>query len=87
VNPLGEIVAVADRGTFMGNRGCLHDTQGKIRRPWQLERWIICQLEFKSRKRTVMTPAITPNCSSSTRPRPSQPGSDPASENRDAHTP
>src|SRR5687767_13925185 len=40
----------------MGNRGCLHDAEGKIRRPWQLERWIVCLLEFKGRKRTVMTP-------------------------------
>jgi hypothetical protein len=56
VTPLGEIVAVPDRGLFMGNRGCLHDAEGKIRRPWQLERWIVCLLEFKDRKRTVMTP-------------------------------
>lgn len=55
VNPLGEIVAVAARGTFMGNRGCLHDDEGTIRRPWQLERWIVCLLEFKGRKRAVMT--------------------------------
>ena len=56
VNPLGEIVAVADRGTFMGNRGCLHDAKGSIRRPWQLERWIVCLLEFNGRRRAVMTP-------------------------------
>jgi hypothetical protein len=56
VNPLGEIVAVSDRGLFMGNRGCLHDAEGKVRRPWQLKRWIVCRLEFKGRKREVMTP-------------------------------
>ena len=56
MTPLGEIVAVADRGTLMGNRGCLHDAEGAIRRPWQLERWIVCLLEFKGRKREVMTP-------------------------------
>jgi hypothetical protein len=56
VTPLGETVAVPDRGLFMGNRGCLHDEVGKIRRPWQLQRWIICLLEFKGRKRAVMTP-------------------------------
>src|SRR5499427_5932894 len=55
VNPLGEIVAAPDRGLFMGNRGCLHDAQGNIRRAWQLERWIVCLLEFKGRKRRVMT--------------------------------
>jgi hypothetical protein len=56
VTPLSEIVAVPDRGLFMGNRGCLHNVDGKIRRPWQLKRWIVCLLEFKGRKRAVMTP-------------------------------
>jgi hypothetical protein len=56
VTPLGEVVAMPDRGLLMGNRGCLHDAQGRIRRPWQLERWIICLLEFKGRKRAVMAP-------------------------------
>ncbi|HEY1188188.1 MAG TPA: hypothetical protein VGE74_11050 [Gemmata sp.] len=56
VTPLGEIVAVPDRGLFMGNRGCLHDGEGTIRRSWQQERWIVCLTEFKGRKRAVMTP-------------------------------
>lgn len=56
VTPLGEVVAVPDRGTFMGNRGCLHDSDGRVRRPWQLRRWITCLLEFKGRKRHLMTP-------------------------------
>ena len=56
VTPLGAIVAVADRGTLMGNRGCLHDARGSIRRAWQLKRWIVCVLKFKGRKRQVMTP-------------------------------
>lgn len=56
VTPRGEIVAVPERGTLLGNRGCLHDATGRIRRPWQLKRWIICVLEFKGRKRQVMTP-------------------------------
>jgi hypothetical protein len=40
----------------MGNRGCLHDAKGQIRRPWQLKRWIVCVLAFKGRQRRVMTP-------------------------------
>ena len=56
VTPLGEIVATPDRGLFMGNRGCLHDADGNVRRPWQLTRWIVCLLQFKGRKRAVMTP-------------------------------
>ena len=56
VTPFGEIVAVPERGTLMGNRGVLHDDRGTIRRPWQLRRWILCVLEFKNRKRSVMSP-------------------------------
>jgi hypothetical protein len=56
VTPFGEIVATPDRGTFMGNRGVLHDADGHIRRAWQLKRWIVCVLEFRGRKRQVMTP-------------------------------
>jgi hypothetical protein len=40
----------------MGNRGCLHDAHGLIRRPFQTTRWIICQLAFKERRRSIMTP-------------------------------
>jgi len=56
VTPAGEIIAAAERGTFMGNRGVLHDEQGNIKRAWQLKRWLVCVLEFRGRKRTVMTP-------------------------------
>lgn len=56
VTPFGEIVAVPDRGTLMGNRGCLHDPGGAVRRDWQLRRWIVCVLQFKGRRRRVMTP-------------------------------
>ena len=56
VTPLGEIVAVPERGTYFGNRGVLHDEGGRIRRPWQVRRWLICLLEFKGRHRAVMTP-------------------------------
>lgn len=56
VTPFGEIIAVPDRGTFMGNRGVLHDDRGRIVREWKLKRWLICLLEFKNRKRIVMTP-------------------------------
>jgi hypothetical protein len=56
VTPFGEIVAIPERGTMMGNRGILHDAEGRIRRPWQVKRWLICVLEFRGRYRTVMTP-------------------------------
>src|SRR5438067_9716524 len=56
VTPSGEIVATPERGTFMGNRGVLHDDQGRIRRAWQVKRWLVCVLAFRGRKRRVMTP-------------------------------
>jgi hypothetical protein len=56
VTPWGEIVATPERGTCMGNRGVLHDEQGRIRRPWQVKRWLLCRLEFRGRRRVVMAP-------------------------------
>lgn len=56
VTPFGELIASSARGALMGNRGCLHDEQGRIRRAYQGKRWIICVLAFKNRRRVVMTP-------------------------------
>lgn len=56
VTPLGELIATSERGTFMGNRGVLHDAQGRIQRAWQVKRWITCLLAFRGRQRQVMTP-------------------------------
>jgi hypothetical protein len=35
VTPFDEIVATAERDTFMGSRGVLHDGEGRILRAWQ----------------------------------------------------
>ena len=35
------------RGLVYGNRGCLHDDSGRIRRRFNGKRWIACRLEFK----------------------------------------
>ncbi|CAN5415135.1 hypothetical protein BH10PLA2_BH10PLA2_25610 [soil metagenome] len=56
VTPYGTIIATPERGTFMGNRGVLHDEDGRIRRNSAVRRWIVCVLEFGGRKRTVMKP-------------------------------
>jgi hypothetical protein len=56
VTPFGELIATPARGTLMGNRGCLHDAGGNIRRAWVGKRWIVCVLAFKGRRRRVMTP-------------------------------
>lgn len=47
VTPLGEIVAIEQRGMFMGNRGCIHRAPREIARRWQVRRWITCALEYK----------------------------------------
>jgi hypothetical protein len=51
VTPLGELVADPARGLVYGNRGCLHDDAGRIRRRYNGRRWIACRLEFKDWKR------------------------------------
>jgi hypothetical protein len=56
VTPRGEIVAVPERGTLMGNRGVLHADDGSHRRDWQVRRWIACRLEFKGRRRPLRQP-------------------------------
>lgn len=49
-------MAVADRGGFTGNRGCLHDQDGAIVRHHAGRRWIACLLEFKGCRRVLMQP-------------------------------
>jgi hypothetical protein len=51
VTPLGELVADPARGLVYGNRGCLHDEGGQIRRLHAGRRWIACRLEFRGRHR------------------------------------
>jgi hypothetical protein len=56
VTPFSTLIATSACGTLMGNRGCLHDDRGQIRRAFRGQRWIICLLEFKNRHNTIMTP-------------------------------
>ena len=49
VTPLGDVVAVAARGRWMGNRGCLHDDRRRIVRHHAGKRWIICETDFRGR--------------------------------------
>lgn len=55
VTPLGEIVAIEQRGLFMGNRGSIHRGRSIVR-PWQVRRWITCALEFKGRVAPMWQP-------------------------------
>ncbi|MGD9695459.1 MAG: hypothetical protein AB7V42_07365 [Thermoleophilia bacterium] len=56
VTPFGELIAAPERGALMGNRGCLHDGQGRIVRFADGRRWIVCLLSFKGRRREPMPP-------------------------------
>lgn len=47
VTPLGELIATPARGLVYGNRGCLHDDAGRIRRRHNGKRWIGCRLRFR----------------------------------------
>ena len=54
VTPLGELIAHPARGLVYGNRGCLHDAEGRIRRRYQVTRWIACRLEFRGCRRSPL---------------------------------
>ena len=54
VTPLGDLVADPARGLVYGNRGCLHDSQGRIRRRYNGKRWIACRLEFRGWRRGAL---------------------------------
>ena len=57
VTPFGEIVAIPERGTMMGNRGILHDDDKRLgRKRWAHNNWVNCVLSFHGRRRTIMTP-------------------------------
>jgi hypothetical protein len=47
VTPLSELISDPARGLVYGNRGCLHDDAGRIRRHHNGRRWIACRLRFK----------------------------------------
>jgi len=54
VTPSGDLIAVPERGLVYGNRGCLHDSYGNIRRHHNGRRWIACRLSFRGRHRSPL---------------------------------
>jgi hypothetical protein len=54
VTPRSELIAAPGRGLVYGNRGCLHDAHGRVRRHFQVKRWIACRLEFRGWQRGPM---------------------------------
>src|ERR1700722_19997036 len=57
VTPFGDIVAMPQRGLFIGNRGIIHDpaTKTLLGRRWTTKAWLVCLLHFKGRRRAVMS--------------------------------
>lgn len=58
VDPCGNIINTTARGSWLGNRGQLHDDTKFIQRPFKLKAWLTCVLQFKERRRTVMSPGL-----------------------------
>lgn len=56
VTPSGQLISTPARGTLMGNRGVIHNELQQITHAFKHKAWISCVLEFKDRKRKVMTP-------------------------------
>jgi hypothetical protein len=54
VTPFSELIADPSRGLVYGNRGCLHDENGEIRRRYAVKRWIGCRLEFRGWQRSPL---------------------------------
>ncbi|MEZ8820418.1 hypothetical protein AB4264_10535 [Vibrio sp. 10N.261.55.B8] len=55
VSPSGELLADNARGSWLGNRGILHNEKKEIIRPWKHINWVLCELNFKERKRQVFS--------------------------------
>jgi hypothetical protein len=54
VTPFGELIADPARGLVYGNRGCLHDDVGIVRRRFAGKRWIACRLRFRGWHRSPL---------------------------------
>jgi len=56
VIPFGDIVAMAQKGMFTGNRGIIHDpaTRTLLKQRWATKAWLTCLCEFRGRRRDVM---------------------------------
>jgi hypothetical protein len=56
VTPFGDVVAMSQRGLYIGNRGIIHDpaTKTLLRRRWTTKAWLVCLLDYKGRHREVM---------------------------------
>lgn len=55
VTPFGEIIAAPQRGLFVGNRGIIHHDY-RIRKRCGTDGWVICVIDFRGRRRKLMSP-------------------------------
>lgn len=56
VTPTGEMIRTTARGTFMGNRGVIHNDNAEIKHIYKIKAWITCLLQFKGRRFEIMKP-------------------------------
>ena len=56
VDPWGNLHAVNARGSWMGNRGILHNADKQIITQWRHKQWVTCALSFKGRQREIFAP-------------------------------
>jgi hypothetical protein len=57
VSPFSTIEADPARGLFTGNRGILHDAQGRlVSTRWRHPHWIVCELKYKDWRRPIASP-------------------------------
>jgi hypothetical protein len=56
VTPTGQLEAVNARGTWLGNRGILHDSNRQIVAPWRHKAWVTCTLDFRGIRRAIFGP-------------------------------
>src|SRR5215469_17921045 len=56
VTPFGDVVAISQRGHYIGNRGIIHDpaTKTLLGRRWTTKAWLVCVLDHKVRRRELM---------------------------------
>ncbi|MDE2420453.1 MAG: hypothetical protein KGO49_04630 [Gammaproteobacteria bacterium] len=55
IDPWGQLNADIARGSWMGNRGILHDEKKEIVAPWRHKSWVTCRLSFQSYKREIFS--------------------------------
>lgn len=56
ITPFGEVVAIDQRGLFIGNRGIIHDPASRtlLKKRWATKTWLVCTCDYKGVRRQVM---------------------------------